>query len=129
VAIASRVMSAPGYPAMPPSKPPVNGADVAISVVVLVVTALFGAAASFFGFFFLAFLDSCPPETCTVEGAVTAVMGGLGTALIIGVAGLIATVVQLVRRKRGWPIAVATLVLCIIAVFLGGVGYVIAVGG
>jgi hypothetical protein len=122
-------MSVPGYPAMPPSKPPVNGADVAISVVILVVTALFGAAASFFGFFFLAFLDSCPPETCTVEGAVTAVMGGLGTALIIGVAGLIATVVQLVRRKRGWPIAVATLVLCIIAVFLGGVGYVIAVGG
>jgi hypothetical protein len=114
---------------MPPSKPPVNGADVAISVVVLVVTALFGAAASFFGFFFLAFLDSCPPETCTVEGAVTAVMGGLGTALIIGVAGLIATVVQLVRRKRGWPIAVATLVLCAVAVFLGGVGYVVAVGG
>lgn len=127
--IASPVMSAPGYPAMPPPKPPVNGADVTISVVVLVVTALFGAAASFFGLFFLAFLDSCPPETCTVEGAVTAVMGGLGTALIIGVAGLIATVVQLVRRKRGWPIAVATLVLCIIAVFLGGVGYVIAVGG
>jgi hypothetical protein len=122
-------MAQPGYPAVPPPKPAASGADITVSVVVLVLTALFGAAASFFGLFFLAFLDSCPPETCSVEGAVTAVMAGLGAALVIGVVGLIATIVQLVRRKRGWPIAVATLVLCAIAVFLGGVGYVIAVGG
>ena len=112
-------MAQPGYPAMPPPKPPASGADITVSIVVLVVTALFGAAASFFGLFFLAFLDSCPPETCSVEGAVTAVMAGLGTALVIGVLGLIATIVQLVRRKRGWPFAVATLVLCVVAVFLG----------
>jgi hypothetical protein len=37
-------------------------------------------------------------------------------------------VIQLVRRKRGWPFAVGTLVLCGIAVFLGGVGYSMAVG-
>jgi hypothetical protein len=122
-------MAQPGYPAMAPPKPPASGADITVSVVVLVLTALFGAAASFFGLFFLAFLDSCPPATCSVEGAVTAVMAGLGSALIIGVLGLITTIVQLVRRKRGWPIAVATLVLCAVAVFLGGVGYVVAVGG
>jgi hypothetical protein len=122
-------MVQPGYPAMPPPKPPVSGADVAVSVVVLVVTALLGAVASFLGLFSLAFLDNCPPETCSVEGAVSAVMSGLGLALVLGVVGLIATVVQLVRRRRGWPVAIATLALCAIAVFLGGVGYVIAVGG
>jgi hypothetical protein len=122
-------MAHPGYPMVLPPKRPASGGDIAISVAVLIVTALFGAAAAFFGLFFLAFLDTCPPATCSVEGAVTAVMAGLGVALLVGVVGLVATVVQLIRRKRGWPIAVATLVLCAVAVFLGGVGYVMAVGG
>jgi hypothetical protein len=91
-------------------------------------TVLLGAVASFFGFFSLAFLDYCPPETCSVDGALTAVMTGVGVAMMIGVIGLVVTVVQLVRRKPGWPFAVATLALCTISVFLGGVGYVTAVG-
>ncbi len=109
-------------------KPPVSGGDVAVSVTALILTVLLGAVAAFFGLFSLAFLDSCPPATCSVDGAVTAVMTGLGIAAVIGVVGLVVTVVQLIRRKRGWPFAVATLVLCTIAVFLGGVGYVMAVG-
>jgi hypothetical protein len=120
-------MGQPGYP--PPLKPPVSGADIAISIVALVLTVLLCAAAAFFGLFSLAFLDHCPPETCSIDGAVTAVMTSVGVALLIGVAGLVVTVVQLIGRKRGWPFAVATLVLCGLAVFLGGVGYVVAVGG
>lgn len=127
--LASLAMAQYGYPAVPPPKPPASGGDIAVSVVLLVLTALFLAASAFFGLFSLAFLDSCPPESCSVEGAVTAVMFGVGAALAIGVLGLIITVVQLVRRKRGWPFAGATLVLCAVAVVLGGVGYVIAVGG
>lgn len=41
---------------------------------------------------------------------------------------LVVTVVQLIRRKRSWPFTVATLALCTITVFLGGVGCVLAVG-
>ncbi|AEV75443.1 hypothetical protein MycrhN_4963 [Mycolicibacterium rhodesiae NBB3] len=122
-------MSQYGYPPVPPPKPPASGGDIAASTVVLVLTALLLAVAGFFGLFSLAFLDSCPPESCSVEGAVTAVMFGVGAALAVGLVGLVVTVVRLVRRKRGWPVAVATLALCAIAVFLGGVGYVIAVGG
>jgi hypothetical protein len=122
-------MSQYGYPPVPQAKPPASGGDIAISIVVLILTGLFLVASAFFGFFFLAFLDSCPPETCSVEGAVTAVMAGVGTAVAIGVIGLVMTVVQLVRRKRAWPFAVATLGLCVIVVILGGVGYVIAVDG
>jgi hypothetical protein len=122
-------MSQYGYPPVPPSKPPASGGDIAVSIVVLVLTGLFLAAAGFVGLFSLAFLDSCPPESCSVEGAVTAVMFGLGAALAVGLVGLIVTVVRLVGRKRGWPFAVATLALCATTVLLGGVGYVIAVGG
>ncbi|BBX02492.1 hypothetical protein BST36_10285 [Mycolicibacterium moriokaense] len=122
-------MVQPGYPMYPPPKPPVSGADIAISATVLILTAVFGAAAAFFGIFSLAFLDHCPPATCSVDGAVTAVMTSLGIAFVIGVVGLVVTVVQLFRRKRGWPFAVATLLLCVGTVFLGGVGYVMAVGG
>lgn len=49
-------------------------------------------------------------------------------AFAIGVVGLVLTVIQLYRRKPGWPIAAATFVLCALAVVLGGVGYAMAVG-
>lgn len=117
-----------GYPPAGPPKPPASGGDIAVSVTALILTVLLGAVASFFGLFSLAFLDSCPPATCSVDGAVTAVMTALGIAAVIGVVGLVMTVVQLFRRKRSWPFAVATLALCTITVFLGGVGYVMAVG-
>jgi hypothetical protein len=117
-----------GYPPIGPPKPTASGGDIAVSVTALILTVLLGAVASFFGLFSLAFIDSCPPASCSVEGAVTAVMLALGVAAVIGVVGVVVTVVQLFRRKRSWPFAVATLALCTITVFLGGVGYVLAVG-
>jgi hypothetical protein len=106
----------------------VSGGDLAISITALIMTVLLGAVAAVFGLFSLAFLDHCPPESCSVDGAVTAVGTALLIAFAVGVAGLVATVIQLFRRRRGWPFAVATLVLCTLAVFLGGVGYAMAVG-
>lgn len=117
----------PGYPP-PPPKPPRSGADLAISITAVTLTVLLGAAAAFFGLFSLAFLDSCPAATCSVEGAVNAVVTALLVAAGIGVLGIVVTVVQLVRRQRAWPFAVATLVLCAVAVFVGGAGYVASVG-
>ncbi|HJT95350.1 MAG TPA: hypothetical protein VJ777_26010 [Mycobacterium sp.] len=117
-----------GHPSYRPPKPPVSGGDLAISIAALIITVLLGAVAAVFGLFSLAFLDHCPPETCSVDGAVTAVGTALLIAFAVGVVGLVATVIQLFRRKRGWPFAVATLVLCTLAVFLGGVGYAMAVG-
>jgi hypothetical protein len=117
-----------GQPSYPPPKPPVSGSDLAISITALSVTVLFGAVAAVFGLFSLAFLDHCPPESCSAEGAVTAVGTALLIAFVIGFVGVVVTVIQLFRRRRGWPFAVATLVLCALAVFLGGVGYAMAVG-
>jgi hypothetical protein len=122
-------MSQPGYLAPPPPKPPRSGTDLAISITALVLTVILGAAASVLGLFSLAFLDSCPPESCSAEGAATAVFTALIAAFVIGVIGLVITVVQLYRRKPGWPFAVGTLVLYGVACVCGMVGYAVAVGG
>ena len=121
-------MGYPSYPVQPPTKPPISGGDMAVSIVTLVATVLMGAAAAVLGVFSLAFLDSCPPESCSAEGAATAVFGSLAVAAVIGLAGVIATIVALVRRKTAWPFALGTLALCAIALGCGVVGYAAAVG-
>jgi hypothetical protein len=115
------------YPSYPPPKRPIATTDLVISIGALILTVAFGVVAAAMGLFSIAFLDSCPPETCSADGAVTAVGTALLAAFAIGVVGLVVTVVQLVRRKSGWPFAVATFVLCALAVVLGGVGYAMAV--
>jgi hypothetical protein len=119
-------MAYPCYP--PPPKPPIATSDLIISIGALILTAAFGVVAAAMGLFSLAFLDYCPPESCSAEGAATAVGTALLAAFAIGVVGLVMTVVQLYRRKPGWPFAVATFVLCALAVGLGVVGYAMAVG-
>ena len=121
-------MTQPGYPVAAPLKPPMSRSDLWISIAVLVVTAGSGAVAAVPGLFSVAFLDYCPPESCSAEGAVTAVGIALIIAFVIGVLGVVATIVQLVRRKPAWPVAVGTLVLCMIALGCGVVGYSVAVG-
>jgi hypothetical protein len=120
-------MAQPGYPQ--PPKPPIATTDLTISIGALVLTVGFGVVAAAAGLFSLAFLDNCPPQSCSADGAATAVGTALLAALAIGILGLVVTVVQLYRRKPGWPFAVATFVLCALAVALGAVGYAVAVGG
>jgi hypothetical protein len=113
----------------PPAKPPVSVADLVVSILAIVLTAAFGVVAAAMGLFLLAFLDHCPPESCSVDGAVSAVGTALMVALAVGIVGSVLTIVALVRRKLAWPFAVGTMVLCAVICVLGGVGYSIAVGG
>ncbi|BBY64653.1 hypothetical protein [Mycolicibacterium helvum] len=121
-------MGYPGYPP-PPATPPRSAADLTISIILMVLTVLMGACGAFLGLFMLAFLDYCPPATCSVEGAVTSVLSAVAIAALVVVAGSIVTIVALARRKRAWPFAVGTLVLCLAALFFGGVAFSVAVGG
>lgn len=119
----------PGYPGYSvPPKSPVSGADIAVSVVGLLLTAGMIALAAFFGIFSLAFLDHCPPESCSAQGAVNAVISAWLIAAAIGLAGLIVTVLQLVRRKRGWPFALGTFGLCLLTFVIGAFAYTMTVG-
>jgi hypothetical protein len=126
--IASLAMGYPSYPPPKPPKPPVATHDLLISIGALVLTLALGVVAGAMGLFSLAFLDYCPPESCSVDGAVNAVGMALIIAFGIGVVGLALTIIQLARRKPGWPFAVGTFVVCGVAIFLGGVGYATAVG-
>jgi hypothetical protein len=118
-------MAPTGYPA---PKRPIATTDLAVSIGGFAMTAVLGVLAASMAVFSLAFLDNCPPESCSANGAATAVWTALLAAFAIGVVGVAVTVVQLYRRKPGWPFAVATFVLCALAVVLGAVGYAMAVG-
>ncbi|MGB3483654.1 MAG: hypothetical protein WBB07_15760 [Mycobacterium sp.] len=111
-----------------PRKPPISGVDLGISITAILLTAAFGAVAAFIGVFMLAFLDTCPPATCSVEGAIGSVGGALLIAAAVGVSGITFTIVQLTRRARAWPIAVGTLVLCIVICVIGLFAFGAAVG-
>lgn len=117
----------PPYP--PPPPPPRNPTDVVVSIILMVAVVVVGACASVMGIFSLAFLDHCPPATCSAEGAVTAVMGALAAAALAGVTGIVLTIVALARRKPGWPFAAGTLAVVFGVLFAGMVGYSVAVGG
>lgn len=121
-------MAHPGYPPPQPPKPPIATTELTVSIGALIFRVVLGVVAATMGLFSLAFLDYWPPETCSREGAATAVGTALLAAFAIGVVGLVLTVIQLYRRKPGWPFAVATCVLCALAVVPGGVGYAMAVG-
>ncbi len=115
------------YPYAP--QQPRNAADVTASVLMMVMTVLLGGLAAVIGVFMLAFIDHCPPATCSIDGAVTAVMGALAVAALVGVTGVVLTMVAIGRRKKSWPLAAGTLGLCVVVLFGGFVGYFVAVGG
>jgi hypothetical protein len=127
-AISSTAMTY-GYPPSPPQgKPPMSGADLGISIAAIVFTVLFGAFVAFIGIFSLAFLDTCPPATCSAGGAVTAVLTTVLALAGIGIIGIVLTIIALVRRKRAWPYAIGMFGLCVLACVAGTVGYVAATG-
>jgi hypothetical protein len=115
------------YPYAP--QQPRSAADVTASVLMMVMTVLLGGLAAVIGVFMLAFIDHCPPATCSIDGAVTAVMGALAVAALVGVTGVVLTMVAIGRRKKSWPLAAGTLGLCVVVLFGGFVGYFVAVGG
>jgi len=57
------------YPYAP--QQPRNAADVTASVLMMVMTVLLGGLAAVIGVFILAFIDHCPPATCSIDGALT----------------------------------------------------------
>lgn len=121
----------PPYSPYPPypQQPPARTGDRVGSIIVLLLTALLLAFGSFFGLMILAFLDHCPPESCSVDGAVLSVLTAIGIAVAVGVAGLVITAVRLSRRLTAWPVALGTLLLCAAVLAGGFFAFTIAVGG
>jgi hypothetical protein len=105
-----------------------TGWDVALSVVFLVLATLVGIVGSFLAFVSLAFVDDCPPESCSVDGVVNAQFAAVLVVVLVGIVGLIATIVLLAARRRAWWVALLTLVLIVLALVAGWIGVTIAAG-
>ena len=84
-------------------------------------------AGAVMGFFSLAFLDYCPPATCSADGAVTAVMATIAAAAGVVLTGLILTITRLGTRKTAWPFAVGALAVLVAVFLLGAMAYTAAV--
>ncbi|MCO5546655.1 hypothetical protein L7F22_000089 [Adiantum nelumboides] len=88
----------------------------------LVALGVFGAV------FLVAFLDYCPPRTCSSSAVLVSVGGSLVVAAAAGIAGLAMTVLRVVERRPAWPFALATLAVTGCAVVFGAVHYASAIG-
>lgn len=99
--------------------------DVVVSVVALV----FAGAVVAAGVTVAVLLAAHPPTSST--GALVSVGGPVVIAIAAGFAGLAVTVVRIVDRRSSWPFALATLVVCTLAVALAGyaaAGYLASTG-
>lgn len=110
------------------TKPPLIKWDVVLSCCVLAAGTIMVVLGAFVGVFAVAFLDYCPPETCSADGAFASVAGGLAVAGVIGTAGLVVSIVRITRRRISWPFAVGALVLSLVALAVGATAFADAVG-
>jgi hypothetical protein len=110
------------------TKPPRIGWDVALSTVLLVVSAFGWITAAGMEFFMLAFTDSCPAGTCNANKAFASIAVALSVAAVVIAIGAVIAIVRIVRRRLGWPFAAAALALSVAAEILGFVSYMAAVG-
>jgi hypothetical protein len=99
-----------------------------LSVVLLIVAAVVIYVGVLVGVFALALLDSCYAPRCS-EGAVwTAVVAPLIAAVVLGLAGMVATIVSLVRGRPAWPFALGGLVVVVLVLAAGAVAYTASAG-
>jgi hypothetical protein len=87
--------------------------DVVLTVTLLVATFIILLVSVFFDPFAIAFTDYCP-EPCHAGAGVAAVFTVWICSAVLAVVGTVFSIVRLVRRRRAWWFALATLLLVIV---------------
>lgn len=87
--------------------------DVALSIVLVVLANAAFLIGAIFGVFAIAFIDYCPRGCDANTGVSIQFIAGAILALV-GLIGSVLTIVLLVRRRRAWWVALATLVLIVV---------------
>lgn len=100
------------------------------AIVLLSLAWVVALGGGFLGLLLLAFFDSCPPATCSRNGAVGSVAGGVGGAFAVA---LLTTLVVVVRSRqvvprRAWPWALGGLLLVLVLDVAGVAGFFAASG-
>lgn len=102
--------------------------DVALSILLLILTALIGLFGAVLATVTFATLGTCVGG-CSLDGATSALFLAGTAAVLVVAAGVIGTVVALVRRRRGWWVALLTLLGVILVWVAGFLFYGVAVSG
>lgn len=102
-----------------PTKRPILGWDIAVSIAVLLLGGGFLVVAAVIDLFSAAFVDHCPVRTCSAGAAVASLGISWFVMLLLVIIGAVLTIVSLVRRRQSWWIALLTLVL-VVAVWIAG---------
>jgi len=99
--------------------------DIALSVVLLVLSYAAFLVGALFAVFSVAFIDYCP-EPCHADAAASAqVITGIVLATV-ALLGTVATIILIVVRRRAWWVAAATLLLVLVGWIVGFVAYAVA---
>ncbi|GAB3611163.1 MULTISPECIES: hypothetical protein [Humibacter] len=109
-------------------KPPYLVWDIIISVVVWLVTGAFISIASFAAIFGLAFLDYCPPQSCSSEAAVACLFAAGAASVVVALAGFVGGLVRMLRRASSWWITLGAFVLCVACWMVGFISAWRAIG-
>ena len=102
--------------------------DIALSILLLILTALIGVFGALLATVTFATLGTCVGD-CSLDGATSALVLAGAAAVIVVAAGVIGTVVALVHRRSAWWVALLTLIGVILVWVAGFLLYGVAVSG
>ncbi|MFM9919543.1 hypothetical protein [Lacisediminihabitans sp. H27-G8] len=106
-----------------PSKRPLLGWDIAVSVAVLLLGGGFLIVAAVIDLFSAALVGNCPARTCSAGAAVASLGISWFVMFLLVIIGAVLTIVSLARRRQSWWIALVTLVLEVAVWIVGFVLY------
>lgn len=87
--------------------------DVVLTIILLVATFLILVVSAVFDLFAVAFTDTCP-EPCHAGAGVAVVFTVWICSGVVALVGTIASIIRLVRRRRAWWVALATMLLVMV---------------
>ena len=102
--------------------------DVVLTIIMLVATFIVLVVSALFDLFAVAFTDYCP-EPCHAGAGVAVVFTVWICSGVLALVGTIVSIIRLVRRRRAWWFALATLLLVIVGsiaafwLYAGIIGY------
>jgi hypothetical protein len=89
--------------------------DIWLTIGLIVITAIVWFVGAFISYLGIAFFGSCNSNGCSGD----AIINGGVALMVLGILGILASIVFLIIKRRGWPIALITLGVV-------GIGWIVA---
>jgi hypothetical protein len=87
-----------------------KGWDIGVTITFIVLTVVAGFAGAFISYLGLAFFGSCNSKGCSGQQLID---GGM-VLIVLAALGIVASIVMLIIRRRGWAISLITLGVVVI---------------